>query len=522
MLELIFITSNNEKLAHARHLCRDYALTISKQKNYGIGYIEPRIDNREELLSKSVEDAYERFSKTVSPEKRYFFIEDTSVIINSLSKEKEYPGVDVKYWMQNNDFSSIDKMLKEAGNDRTVEVRSDVVLVLPKALQEKYGKIFLSFTSSTKGAIANQEFLIETQPLFPWLNSKTFNRWFIPNGCSKPLSLLEIAEADKYDFRAGAFQQMLSFLKTNEKIKTQNEKEKNALQVELFNTSLFVVCGPPCAGKSILAKHLNDKYNYYHIEASDYMHLSYYERHGINSTVKIADFAEAVLRENPAIVASQIIKNIKNLKNIPIIITGFRSPKEIKCLEEQNSSGLYLEVIYIDADQNTRFQRNQTRVRSDFQASIEGFKAKDEQQYGMGLSEIKKEASNIFFNNSSIEEYFETFEKNYKNKFDNMVDTKNGGIPKNFKSRELQNAIILTLAKKQDQDWYYSTTEISHLIKENPDYSAQPKHKDNISRYFNQNYHPYFEIKGESGRATYRLSQTGKAYAQWLYRNQKK
>ena len=139
----------------------------------------------------------------------------------------------------------------------------------------------------------------------------------------------------------------------------------------------------------------------------------------------------------------------------------------------------------------------------------------------MGLSEIKEEASNILNNNSSIDEYFENFEMVYKNQFNNIIHAPKVGIPKIFKTRELQNAIILTLAKSVDSEKYYSTTEISYLIKENSDYSTQPKHKDNISRYFNQNYHPYFEIEAKEGRATYRLSQTGKAYARWLCQNQK-
>ncbi|MCD6018800.1 MAG: hypothetical protein K0S53_1921 [Bacteroidetes bacterium] len=521
MLELIFITSNNEKLAHARYLSKEYAIIISKKKNYGIGYDEPRIDNREQLIAQSIEDAIKRFGKTVSkPENKFFFIEDTSVIIDALSAESEYPGVNIKYWMQENDFASIDKMLKDKGNDRRVQVRSDLILVLPKKLQEKFNKQYIVFTSSSNGNITSQEFNIETQPLFPWLNSKTFNKWFIPDTCDKPLSMLPIAEATKHDFRARAFREMLEFLKDNAGVKSIDDYRKDGPQLKLFEPYFYVVCGPTCSGKSTLADYLSKKYNYYHIEASDYMHLSYYEAHGINSQVTIADFAEAALKADPGIVANQILKDVNNLKAVPVIVTGFRSPDEIKNLEEKYIGGLYIEVVYIDAEQSIRFLRNQERGRYDVQPTIDTFSAKDQQQFGMGLSTIKEEASYIISNNNKLEDYYTEFETTYSKQFSSILASTEVRIPRVFKGRQLQNAIILTLAKQEDITKFYTTTEIAHLIKTNPDFSSNPKHKDNISRYFNQNFHPYFEISPRHGLGTYRLSQTGRAYAQWLLKNQ--
>src|SRR5689334_9472668 len=113
MLEVIFLTSNNVKLAHARYLCREYTIEISKQKYYGISYEEPRIQDRALLLQQSIADAEERLRK-YSPRRKdqFFFIEDTSLIIHSLSENGEFPGVEVKYWMKENDFASIDKALK--------------------------------------------------------------------------------------------------------------------------------------------------------------------------------------------------------------------------------------------------------------------------------------------------------------------------------------------------------------------------------------------------------------------------
>ena len=101
-----------------------------------------------------------------APEDKFFFIEDTSVIIHALSQERPYPGVDIKYWMQENNFESIDSKLKALGNDRSVEVRSDIVLMLPHQLQILIGEQFKRFTSSITGKIVDHEIEITTQMFY--------------------------------------------------------------------------------------------------------------------------------------------------------------------------------------------------------------------------------------------------------------------------------------------------------------------------------------------------------------------
>lgn len=138
---------------------------------------------------------------------------------------------------------------------------------------------------------------------------------------------------------------------------------------------------------------------------------------------------------------------------------------------------------------------------------------------GMGLLLIKEGTSNIISNNKTIPEYLELFEERYSNQLDILERLYQIAIPTVFKTKHLQNAIILNLDKYGEPERFYTTTEISHLINKNPDFESHQKHKDNISRYFNQKFHPYFEIKHFEGRSSFRLSQTGKAYARWLIRN---
>lgn len=527
MIELIFITSNSAKLSHANHLCANYAVRISKQKNYGIGYIEPRIDNRDELIKKSVEDAVARFKKNVpSYENRFFFIEDTSVVIHALSREKEYPGVDIKYWMREHSFDDVDKLLRENGNERSATVRSDLILVLSNKLATQLGTPYKIFSNEITGSITEKEYTVNTQPLYPWLSEKTFNKWFVPDGCSLPMSLLNIVEADKHDFRAGSFNQMLEFLYDNDIIETIEEERKQGVkQLNLF-TQLgnFIVCGPTCVGKTTLANYLVNTYNYYHIEASDFMYLSYHERHGIDSNVRIGDFAEDALRNNPSIVSDQIIQNIKNIKSVPLVITGFRDPKEIESFLSKYKGDFSVKLVYVDADQNIRFTRYASRDREpiDKNISIEEFKKLDEQQHNMGLPSIKQaDDTELVYNNGSFDEYYQSFEKLYDNQLLSTREYISKTPPNFFTKRELQNAIILTLIEQQDLQKYYTTTEIARIINSNKDYALAQKSKNNVSRYFNQNFHPYFEIlKNKDGHACYRLSQTGIAYANFLRKTQ--
>ncbi|MEO6718605.1 MAG: hypothetical protein ABIM50_15320 [Novosphingobium sp.] len=77
----------------------------------------------------------------------------------------------------------------------------------------------------------------------------------------------------------------------------------------------------------------------------------------------------------------------------------------------------------------------------------------------------------------------------------------------------LQDAILIALLRvwKEDETrQFYTTTEIASLIADAFP-AIRPKHKDNVSRYFNQDFYAYYEISVGAGAAArkYRLSNTG-------------
>jgi hypothetical protein len=248
---------------HARYLAQKYFVTIRGKKYYGIAYREPRSLNRAELLKKSYDDARKRWLKTAGNPHDFFFIEDTSVIIHSLSKRSEYPGVDVKYWMQSTSFADLDAQLRRHGNKRDVTVRSDVILHLTEKFCESNNikDPVVYFVGKTEGTVSEKEYQIETNLLYPWLDNRSFNKWFVPKGCSAPISTLAVEVADQYDIRGHSIGTMLQFLSDHNAF--GDHPEFGNLPVAQFLPNLLppflIVTGLPCAGKTTLGTHLSKR-----------------------------------------------------------------------------------------------------------------------------------------------------------------------------------------------------------------------------------------------------------------------
>lgn len=521
MTELTFITSNHIKLAHARHLCKEYDINVIQYKklHYGIGYKEPRIYDRDELLKESIEDAIIRWKKHVSPSgNRFFFIEDTSVVIDALSKGgEEVPGVDVKYWMQDMAFTKLDAQLQENGNNRKVKVFSHVVLFLPKKLQEQINapNEYAIFSSYSEGKVIEEEQEFNTNILYPWLDNKSFNKWFAPDGYLFPISMLSIEDADKVDFRRGAFEQMLDFLHKYKIVWKHSEKPIS--QTLNFNPK-FIVCGPTCAGKSTAGRYLLERHKYFHIEASDFMTLRYFETHGTSFNVDKGEFAAEFLKINPTVVVNGLINYMRDKKiNDQFVITGFRTPTEINAFRKYFSDNS-MSLFYICANQNVRYNRWVKRQRDTIEYTKDRFTAINELQNKMGLSSITDIDGLIFIKNDylKLSKFHTAIRKSMLN------NVKALSIPdinkaKTIKRLGLEKAILIALAieYQKNESAYYTTTEISHLI--NSFFVNFKKNKNNISRYFNQSFYPYYEIrKDENKKLKYKLSPTGYTEAIFL------
>jgi hypothetical protein len=245
------------------------------------------------------------------------------------------------------------------------------------------------------------------------------------------------------------------------------------------------------------------------------MHLAYYYRHGYRGSIAIGDFAELALVEKPTIAAEKIVEYMRGHPGAPIVVSGFRSPEEVAYLEgAMESMGKALGRCFVRASEDVRFRRLQGRGRPGDDISLEDFRRRDLQQQRMGLDVIERSPDTLLVENERCLEV-------YLSEID-MLAVHSQGIDLNVANGlsrleqvteiGLQEAVLIALLSVWENDEarrFYSTTEIAGLIaKALP--SVRPKHKDNVSRYFNQDFYAFYEIASSKNRIrTYRLSNTG-------------
>jgi dephospho-CoA kinase/inosine/xanthosine triphosphate pyrophosphatase family protein len=518
MRELIFFTSNITKLAHARHVAEGWRIKIKgfRQQTYHANYHEPRLATRAALLEASYRSALEQCEKAgIATDVTPFFLEDTSVRIDALSSAStDIPGLDVKFWMQQQDFISLDSVLKGLANDRRASVRSDVLLHVPRRLKATWNveNEYVIFVGIQTGTIVDTTVEYRPNLVFPWLDNQSFNKWFQPDGADAPFGALDIVRANGVDFRRKSFGQLFAFLGAKGYMATDAEQ----LEFQLGNEKNLILCGHTCAGKTTASQHLARRFGYLHIEASDFMHLSYLHRHGYKGPVAIGDFAEEALTQKPEIAAEKIVEYVEENLAGPIVISGFRSPDEIDFLSRTLSSfGKHFETVFIDADESVRFERLRARMRPGDDISLEYFRYRDLQQQRMGLENIRlSKSATMVRNNGDLESYLVRVDQSVGESNAEEIDIRAaltyaplvGDI-------RIEGAILIALLSVWSADEtrpFFTTTEIARLIKFTLS-GITPKHKDNVSRYFNQEFYAYYEIDSRPRSAVrrYRLSNTG-------------
>lgn len=520
MLTITFFTSNSTKLAHARYLADGLPIRINgfRERTYHAGYDEPRLQSREELLHESYKSAVVQSKKARILSNRHFFIlEDTSVRIDALSRDGyEVPGLDVKYWMKDATFESLNHSIAIGGGSRAATVRSDVVLHIPDTYRRKWGieSDYLVFTGEQPGEIVEVERDFSTNVVYPWLDNQTFNKWFRPLGAEAPLGMLSISEAKNYDFRRKSFDKLFEFLREKQRLTAPAVQGSLSLRDQMN----FIVCGYPCAGKTTLSQHLAKSFGYLHVEASDFMHLNFYLRHGVvpPEELSIGDFAEKALKEKPEIAAEVIGDYIANDPYIPAVVSGFRSLAEVRWLTQRMSQlGKQFKVVFVESGEEDRFARMRARSRLGDVDDVDRFRLRDQQQQRMGISDIvRDQQTSVVSNISSIDAF--------KAQIDGMVGRPPAQEPNIDQLLErvsqvprvkLEDAILLALLtvwSDEGNRQFFTTSEIAKLA--NIVLGAKSKkHKDNVSRYFNQNFYPFYEIDlvGPKAVRKYRLSNTG-------------
>ena len=127
----------------------------------------------------------------------------------------------------------------------------------------------------------------------------------------------------------------------------------------------------------------------------------------------------------------------------------------------------------------------------------------------MGLKDIESmDNISIVENKKDLDKYYDAFHMAFLEDIvpiDCIIDSD----IRLKKPETLEDAILLTLAINflSNEPKYYTTTEISQKI--NQTFTDLHKHKDNVSRYFNQKIYPYYEVTTIDKKLKYKLSATG-------------
>jgi inosine/xanthosine triphosphate pyrophosphatase family protein/dephospho-CoA kinase len=383
-LRVHFYTSSLDKLAQAKYVFERAGCKLEHYKGKTEPYDEDYSEGTLSLLEKAVKQVRDSFSV-----RGVFFVEDTSLRIEALSGETDYPGVAVKEWFEETSFADLDKELKTVGNNRRAIVKSDIALHVPGLLDP------LFFHGETAGAVAPTPPTFKLNPAYQWLTPNNFNGWFIPDGETRRLGELEPERSLELDFRAKSLSLLLDRLyEYNSAVALEGSvyiSRKSPVRLHdelpLIGRRVIAAIGPRCAGKTTLGDYLRSV-GAMHLEASSVLRDLARKR---DEVVETSADAIAFLRKHGfGVVAREIGKLIELQGATMTVITGLRTIEEIETLQDMVPR---LEVIFIEADIKTRFLRHTKRARTQEVSTIQDFVASDEQQASFGLIRVAAEVA---------------------------------------------------------------------------------------------------------------------------------
>ncbi|WP_097650484.1 non-canonical purine NTP pyrophosphatase [Candidatus Chloroploca asiatica] len=393
-LEVVFYTSNISKFLQARTVFEQNGLILRHFKSKSEPYSEDYSIGKRQLLHRAIKEIITSVGKT-----SLFFVEDTSLRINALSKDDvDFPGLSVKEWFAETSFNDLDRILKGKGNNRATTVKSDIALYVPDLSNPVY------FYGYTEGSVADIPPNFAESIQYPWLTPNTFNGWFIPSGSSKRLGEMSFEESWSYDFRVRALVQLVDRLEEYAAILNlppQSYSRRHVFQVTnqlpLFpaESQVLVVVGHTCAGKTTFGEHASQNHSFRFIEASSIVRMFKYESG--DELLGMYDFAKKILSEKGNdIIARRIVQLFSSNLPTKMVIIGLRTIEEVEVVKKNFPN---TRVVLIDSTEKTRFERYISRARPGYGASIKEFRLIDSQHDSFGLMRVAKDFADIRIEN---------------------------------------------------------------------------------------------------------------------------
>lgn len=403
-----FYTSSIDKYFQARLVFDRHGLTVDYFKSKTEPYDEDYAGTTADLLRKAISQITGRVGRGHA-----VFVEDTSLRLEALSdSQSDYPGMRVKDWFASTTFEECDSALRAAGGDRTAVVKSDIALKIPGLDRP------VLFHGETAGRVADgpPDFLVN--PQYRWLTPKTFNGWFIPDGCDEPLGALPIDKALVHDFRVRAFGKLIDRLeeyaaalnlpptayRRNRPLAKPSDAADSLFSTPESNlTPALLVVGRTCAGKTTFAEHASAQHGLKYIEASEIVRSLDVERSPADDPQGFAYAMRALNQLGHDIVAREIVARYGGQLDGPFVVSGLRDVKELRYMRHLVPRA---KVVLVEASERTRFERHVQRARAGAGLTIGEFRARDGQQDAFGLLPIVEDLADIrVLNEGRIEEY---------------------------------------------------------------------------------------------------------------------
>lgn len=401
-----FYTSSLDKLLQARLLFAWRGYDLRHYRGRYEPYEEKYGGNTRELLEHSIKYVTEEFGL-----RSIFFVEDTSIRIDCLSGNSDFPGMEAKEWFKSTTFQELEEQIEIHGGNRKAIVKSDIGLSLPTLPRPIF------FHGETSGIIASSPPKFERSVQHPWLTPTTFNGWFIPDGAQKRLGEMEYEESLNFDFRIKALNELvdrIEELNSSLNLPPQyyvagSKVVQNQSQISLFeavgvHTKLVVaVIGKKCAGKSTLGQQWAKSEDVLFLEASRLL-LTLADGKGrkLNDNDAALEFLDEFGLGQVGIEASRIIEEEGKRINV---VTGLRTLEELIALITAFPDLL---IICVEADKRLRFERLIARARNNEKDAIKNqkFEELDQSQLAFGVIHVARElAHQVIINEGSLPEY---------------------------------------------------------------------------------------------------------------------
>lgn len=392
---VVFHTSSRAKFAQAMTMFDIAGLRLTYRAQDGVPYEENYDGSKEKLLTDAIKEIRRRGRSS-----SYFFVEDTSIRIEALSADDDFPGLAAKEWFAEANFLDLHQQLLRAG-DRRCKVKSGIALSVPGLDDPVF------FYGETSGEVVEDLPTISTPNVFhPWLSADSFSSWFVPTGASKTLAEMSFEESLRYDFRGQAIKSLLDRLEEYSialNLGTGGYSRRIAEvrdQPPLFSVTepTLLVVGPTCSGKTTFGIHVQQVRSWHFIDASSIVKLMKEDR---KSAEDIGKFATRLLHEEgPDVVARYIAHNMIRDASEPVIVTGFRAIEEVEFFRDNYPN---VRVVSLNCPQRVRYQRFINRNSREAR-TFSMFQEMDEEQHRLGLLRVANELADVKVDNVYSEE----------------------------------------------------------------------------------------------------------------------